>query len=141
MKNNVYEILDEFVNASSRSEKIDVLKKHDGFVLKSVLQGAYHPNIRFVIKKKPDYKISDAPPGLGYSNLDTELKRVYLFVENNPRVDPNLSMERKEHILIQILEALEAREADVFMNMLLKDLKIKGLTPKIIEEAFPGLLS
>lgn len=141
MKNNVYEILDDFVKAPSRAEKIAVLQNNSSFVLKSVLQGAYHPNIKFVIQKKPTYTVSDSPPGLGYSNLDTELKRVYLFVENNPRVDPNLTMQRREQILIQILEALEAREADVFMNMLLKDLRVKGLTPKIIEEAFPGLLS
>jgi hypothetical protein len=35
---------------------------------------------------------------------------------------------------------LEAKEAEIFMNMMLKDLKVKGLTPKIVEEAFPGLL-
>jgi hypothetical protein len=138
---NVYEILDDFVNAPTRAEKIEVLRKNGQFVLKSVLQGAYHPAIKFVIKKKPAYNISDAPPGLGYSNMDQELKRVYLFVENSPKVDRNLTYERKEQILIQILEALEAKEAEVFMNMLLKDLKVKGLTPKIIEEAFPGLLS
>jgi hypothetical protein len=43
-------------------------------------------------------------------------------------------------LLIQILEALEASEADVFMNMILKDLKVKGLTYKIVQEAFPDLL-
>ena len=64
-----------------------------------------------------------------------------MFEKNNPRVDPNLSYERKEQILIQILEALEAQEAEVFMNMLLKKQKVKGLTQAIVKEAFPGLIS
>jgi hypothetical protein len=69
-----------------------------------------------------------------------ELKRVYLFVEGSTKAPKTLTDIRRQHILIQILEALEAKEADVFMNMLLKDLKVKGLTYKIIQEAFPGLL-
>jgi hypothetical protein len=138
---NMYELFDEFEKAPNKEAKIAVLRNDNRQILKNVLQGAYHPAIKFLIKKKPKYTRSDSPPGMGYTSIETEFKRVYLFVEGAKKADPNLTMVRREQILIQILEALEAKEADVFMNMLLKDLKVKGLTPKIIEEAFPGLLS
>jgi len=88
----------------------------------------------------PYYSPSDAPIGLGYTTISQELKRVYLFQKDNPKRDPNLSKERVEVILIQMLENLEAKEAVVFMNMLLKKQKVKGLTDKIVQEAFPGLI-
>jgi hypothetical protein len=140
MKQNMYEIFMDFERAPDRAAKIAVLQKNVRPALLDVLQGAFHPAINFVIKSKPSYRRSDAPPGMGYSTIDVELKRVYLFVEGSTKAPKTLTDIRRQHILIQILEALEAKEADVFMNMLLKDLKVKGLTYKIIQEAFPGLL-
>ena len=61
-------------------------------------------------------------------------------MEGHPKVAPNLTLERKEQLLIQILESLEKNEAEVFANMIKKDLKIPHLTAKLANEAFPGLL-
>ena len=140
MMKNIYEVFGDFVKAKTRAEKIDVLRSDRRRVLKDVLQGAYHPGIKFVFDKPVEYKASDAPPGLGYTSIEQELKRAYLFVKDHPRVEPGLTHERKEHILIQMLEAMESREAEVYMNMLLKDLKVKGLDEKLVREAFPGLI-
>ena len=45
-----------------------------------------------------------------------------------------------EKSLIQILETLEAKESEIFVNMLLKKQEVKGLTPAIVKEAFPDIL-
>lgn len=140
MKQSIYEIFRDFERAPDRASKIAVLQKNYRPVLGDVLQGAFHPDIKFVIKSKPSYRRSDAPPGMGYSKIDVEMRRIYLFVEGSQKAPKELTDVRRQHLLIQILEALEAPEADVFMNMLLKDLKVKGLTYKIVQEAFPGLL-
>jgi hypothetical protein len=137
---NIYEIFAEFEAAPSKADRVNVLQRNSNYALKSVLKGTFDPNVQFAITKVPLYKPSDAPPGLGYTSIHQELGRAYLFEANNPRVSPNLSYKRKEEILIQILEALEKREAEVFMNMLLKKQKVKGLTAAVVEEAFPGLL-
>lgn len=136
---NLYEVFDEFEQAKSSKEKVDVLQRNSSYALKNVLQGTFSPNISFVFDKIPDYKASDAPAGLGYTSIHQELSRAYLFQENNPKVDPNLSMKRKEEILIQILEALEAREAEIYANMLLKKQRVKGLTASVAKQAFPEL--
>lgn len=137
---NIYEVFDEFQKAETRADKINVLKKNNTNTLTAVLQGAFHPDIQYVIKEIPTYKVSDAPIGMGYTSLDVEFRRLYIFVEGSKRADPNLSAERRKQILIQILESLEGKEAKVFENMLLKDLKVPGLSYKLVQEAFPGLL-
>lgn len=136
---NIYEIFEEYENAATKEERIAVLRRNQNFALKSVLKGTYDPNVKFAIDKVPLYKPSDAPIGLGYTTIHTELDRIYLFEVNNPRTSPDLSSNRKEQILIQMLEAMEKREAEVFMNMLLKKQKVKGLNAGIVKEAFPDL--
>ena len=136
---NIYEIFDDFVKASSRQEKIDVLRKNDNYALRNVLRGTFDPNVQFTIEQVPYYKPSDSPPGMGYSSIHQELGRVYLFEKNNPKVSPNLSEDRKQQLLVQILEALEAKEAEIFINMIKKKQKVSGLTEKIVKEAFPNL--
>lgn len=137
---NLYEIFDEFEKASTKQDKIDILRNNSSYALREVLRGTYHPNIEFTITNIPYYKPSDSPPGLSYSSIHQELGRTYIFEKNNPKVSPNLSDKRKEHILIQILECLEEREAQIYMNMLLKKQRVKGLTSNVVKEAFPDLL-
>ena len=138
---SIYEILNEVANAKTKQDKINILRQNERSALKSVLVGAYHPTLKFVFDKIPEYKTEkNIPPGMGYTTLDMELRRIYLFVEGNAKVDPNLSLQRKEHILIQMLEALEPKEAEVLANMLMKNLHIKGLNADLVEEAFPGLI-
>lgn len=140
MIKNVYEVLDEVAKATNDQERKAILFYNNSYALRCVLRAVYHPDIRFVIDKVPYYKPSDAPVGLSETTLHKEINRLYLFEDGNPRVSPNLTLERKEKILIQLLESLEAKEAIVLMNTLLKDLKVPGLTKELAEEVFPDLL-
>jgi hypothetical protein len=105
-----------------------------------VLRGTFHPNVKYVFDEIPAYKDSLTPPGMGYTNIHQELDRVYLYEMNNPRVSPNLSLDRKKYLLVQSLEAMEKRESEIYAGMLSKRLPVKGLTYKLVAEAFPDLL-
>jgi hypothetical protein len=140
MRKLVCEIFDEIEKAKTRKDRLAILKFNDRYDLRCVLRGTYHPEIKYIIDSVPYYKPSDAPHGLSGNTIINEIKRVYLFEENNPKRSNNLSKEKIEKILIQILESLEAKEANVFMNMLLKKQKVKGLDYKLIKEAYPDLL-
>jgi hypothetical protein len=137
---NLYEVFEEFEKAPNREERINVLKNNRTYALECVLRGTFTPSIRYVFDEIPNYKKSDAPAGLGYSSIHQELGRVYLFEKNNPRVAPTLTLERKKVILAQMLESMEEKEAAVFAGMFMKKLPVKGLTYKLVQEAFPGLL-
>jgi hypothetical protein len=137
---NVYEVFDDFKNAKTKAERIEVLRKNKNFALLSVLQGTFSPNVVFALKKVPEYRIEEVPPGMSYNHINDALRRVYLFVKDHPQCPAALTEKRKEELLIQILESLEPKEAEVYANMIRKDLKVPYLTPAIVSEAFEGLL-
>jgi hypothetical protein len=130
MVKQMYEVFDEFKAAKTKEEKVDVLRRNDTQTLRNVLIGALHPGIK--------YRVTDIP--MSYSHMGVELNRMYLFVEGNPRIPEGLTMKRTMEILTQMLEALEPKESEVFVGILKKDLKVPGLTAKVVNEAFPGLL-
>ena len=137
---NIYEVFDDFKKAKTKEERLAVLRNNDSWALKNVLMGTFHPSINYVIKKIPQYKSETAIAGLAYNHMTDALGKVYLFVEDHPKVSPNLTMQRKEQLLIQLLESLEPREAEVVIGIFRKDLGVKGLTYKFVKEAFPNLL-
>lgn len=140
MAKNVYEILDEFAAADSKQAKIDVLAKNWSTTLQTVLQFAYHPDIKWLIKNKPkNYKIPDTLPGVSYSSLNQEMRRLYLFREGDAGAE-RLTPEKREQLLLIMLESLEPREADVVIGIFKKDLGVKGLTYKFIRDNIHGIV-
>lgn len=136
---NIYEVLEDFRTAKTKQDRIGVLRKNNTWALKSILQAVFHPNVKFNVKI-PDYKKIDVPPGMSYDHMTSALQRAYLFQEGNPRTPAGLTDKRKSELLIQILESLEPKEAEVFVNMMRKDLKTPYLTEALVNEAFEGLL-
>jgi hypothetical protein len=139
----IYEVLDEFAALGKECTKVrrkEVLQANDSEELRIVLQGAFHPAIQFVFKDPVSYNALVSVPGSSFTTLQAELKTIYLFVENSPKTPKELNYARKRELLIQKLEAMEAGDAAVFMNMLLKDLKVPYLTQNLVKETFPDLL-
>ena len=140
-KKNIYEVFDDFKAAKSKKDRIQVLKQNDTWALRQVLLGTFHNSVGFNIDKIPDFKRDDnLPPGMAYNNMTHALDKIYLFMKNNPRTPAGLTEKRKNELLIQILESLEPREADVYLGVLNKDLNIPYLTSALIHEIFPELL-
>ena len=51
-----------------------------------------------------------------------------------------MSAVKRESMFISLLEAIHPADAELVLNMIEKKPPCKGLTKKIIEEAYPGLL-
>lgn len=132
------EILDEFDAALSRQEKIAVLRKYGNARFKDFLLGAFHPQIQFDVNI-PNYRPAIEPAGLNFSYIDSEMPRLYRFITNHPKRSQNLSPEKQTALLLVVLESLHKDEAELFIKMLKKDLGVKWLTPKLINDAFPDL--
>lgn len=137
MVKQIYEIFEEVEKAPTLQDRAAILHYNDTQALHMVLRGAFHPGIRYLIKKIPLYKPSDSPRGMGYTSIYKELGRIYLFEEGHPRRPAGLTNARMNTILIQMLEAMEAKEAIVFSNMLLKNLRVKNLNEDAIKLAYP----
>ena len=137
---NIYEVFNEFKKVKTKQERIESLRKNDSWALRNVLLGVFDNRVKFSITKIPEYKTEDVPPGMSYNHMSYALGKIYLFMEGNPRTPPALTEQRRDQLLIQILESLEKPEAEVYINMLKKDLKVPYLTEALVNDAFPNLL-
>ena len=137
----IYEIISEAKKAATLDEAMLVLKKYNTETLEQVLYYAYHPKAQWYINEFPkDFHKPDTYPGISYTNLYTELRRLYIFQKGHPNAD-GLTEKRRHELLLQILESMEPPEAEVFVNIMKGDLGIDGLTWQKINEYFPNLIT
>ena len=136
----ISQIFVEIEKTKSRQEKKDVLKKYKTVeVLKHLLRGIFDPKVQWTITEQPDYTKDDiTPEGEEPNNLYREMPKCSIFVKGHPK-SAKLKLERSKQILIQILESLSASEAALYMQMLKKKSKVKGLTSKLVLEVFPNM--
>lgn len=134
----VHDILDRVAEAPNRKEKIKVLHEYNNRGLRDLLKGAFDDSIEFNLPEGvPPYTPgSESAPG---SSLLKQAKKFKYFVKTpqRPTAGPKVEM-----IFIRMLESLHPREAELVVQMKDKDLggKYKGLTKKLVSEAFPGLI-
>lgn len=144
MVKNIYEILDEFSLAKNKKERIDVLLKYNTHpIFKQVLKYTYDPNYQYYTNTFPKGYVEpnvNAVMEYRFVGLENEIRRMYLFIKGDPRSE-KLTEEKRNVLLLGILESFEPREAQVFINIMKKDLNVKYLNPSIILEAFPNLFS
>ena len=131
----VSEIFEEIESTRSINQKKDILSGHKRTGFLSVLQHMFDRNIKFAIKKIPEYRPSKAPLGLEDSYLEKAMKDLRLFY-----TDSNVSEERMKIILIQILESLNPKEAEILCKIITRKIKVSGLTERLVREVHPDLL-
>ena len=137
---NIYEIFDEFESVLSKKDKIKIIEKNLSKPLYEVLLFTFHPEYQWKVKEFPEeYKIPDTKPGISFCQIGTELRRMYLFREGDPTAE-NLSERKRKELLIQFLESLEPREAEVVMGIFKKNQGVTGLNYEFVKECFPDML-
>ena len=134
------EMIGEFEKAKTRQAKKAVLEKHkDTTVLQHLLRGTFDPKVQWTITEEPDYiKDVETPAGEEPNTLYMEMPNCSIFVKGHP-ASAKLKPQRTKELLIQILESLGDSEAALYMQMLKKKSKVKGLTSKLVLEVFPNM--
>jgi hypothetical protein len=138
---NIFEVLDEFELAENKKDRMAVIERNLSKTLVEVFELTYHPNYEWLIKEMPDnYKIpNDVLPGITSAQLSNQIRKMYMFRKGDETAE-KLTPQKRNELLLQILESLEPREAEVIIGIFQKDLGVKGLNYKFIKEAFPNLL-
>ena len=135
---SVAEVLDDIASVKTRKERLAILAKFDCRALRACLKAQFDSEIQFVdLGKKLVYETDDAPFGHNCSTLHMEFKKFHIFMEGPSR---NLTVERRRQLMCQICEALHPDEADIFYACVRKKLKYRGLTEKLVRDAYPDLL-
>jgi hypothetical protein len=137
----LYEVFDEFEEAKSKKERMDIIGKNLSPMLVEVLKLTYHPNYQWMIDDIPEnYKIpQDVLPGITHDTLNNALRRIYIVQKGHSTAEA-LTPKRRNELMIQMLESLEPREAEIIAGILRKDQGVEGLTYKFVKEAFPNML-
>jgi hypothetical protein len=138
---HIYEVFDEFEAARTKKERMDVIGKNLNATLVEVLKLTFHPNYQWMVSEIPEnYKIpQDVLPGITHDTLNNQLRRIYIVQKGNETAE-KLTPKRRNELLIQMLESLEPREAEIIAGILRKDQGVEGLTYKFVKEAFPNML-
>jgi hypothetical protein len=129
------EIFDEFQKAETKQDRIAVLKKYDDPRFRLFLFYALDPRIKFDVEV-PKYRPAPEPAGLNFTYLSNEVNKMYRFVKDHPKKPSTLKPEKQKQILLVILESLYKEEAEIFVQCIKKEFKLKFLTIKLIEEAY-----
>ena len=111
----MYEVFDEFEQAKSKKDRMVVIERNLNPTLVEVLRLTYHPNFQWYVEDMPENYIVPMDtriPGLGRTQLSTDLRKLYLFQKGNPTAD-KLTPRKRNELLLQMLETLEPREAEV----------------------------
>ena len=134
---DVFEVFELFEKAKTRAEKIEVLKKHESWALKDIIRGALDPRIEWLLPKgEVPYTPSEphnAPSSLLRKNRD------FRYVVKGG-VGGQMPPIKREKIFLGIVESIHPKDAELVCAMINKKLPVKGLTVKLVQEAFPGLL-
>ena len=137
MKLEVFEIFEKFAKQKTRKEKIQYLKDNDIPAVRDVCRGIYDERLEFIIPKgKPPYK-PNRPESVP-SSLTRKHRDFGNFVKG--AISARQKQFRIEKKYIQMLESIHAEDAVIVIDMVQRKAP-KGLTKKIVEEAFPKLLS
>ena len=137
MKLEVFEIFERYAKLKTRKEKIQYLKDNGIPAVRDVCRGIYDERLEFIIPEgKPPY--TPNRPESVPSSLKRKHRDFGMFVKG--AVSAQQPQYKIERMYIQMLESIHAEDSEIVIDMV-KRKAPKGLTKKIVEEAFPKLLS
>lgn len=136
----VSDVLELVGKTESKKEKIDILRKHNTLELRDILKGAFDSSIEFILPKGKPPIDEDEKKKYDKTVLARETKKFRYFVKGGPGEQVNAL--RREKMFIDMLYRIETKEAELICKMKDKELDgvYKGLTKKLVQEAFPGLI-
>lgn len=133
----VYEIIEKVAAAKTREDKIIILRQyHNNWALKDILRGTYDDKIQWNLPGgKPPFDPADEHTHP--SSLTQHNKKFMYFVKGLQ--GDQMTAVKREKIFLDIIETVHPKDAELMLGMINKK-SIKGVTKKIVEEAFPDLI-
>lgn len=129
------EIFAEFEAAETKQEKQAILKKYWHPAFKMFFEYAFNPDVVFDVNV-PTWRPAIEPAGLNHTYLENEIPKLYRFIKGHPQRPAGLTPEKQTKLLTTVLEALHPSESELLIKLFKKNLGVKGLTVKFIQDTF-----
>lgn len=131
------DILDETSKKKTKKEKLDHLRLHHSPQFHWLMNFTFHPGIIFELPESdPPFQKSPVV-GVSEGMLYNLIKKIPLLVKGGP--GSHLPNAKREMFYIQLLEAVDPKEAELLLEVKNKKLPYKGITAKLIEEAYGSI--
>lgn len=133
----IHEIIEKASKAKTRAEKIKVFHENDSWALKDLLRGAYDPSVVWNLPEgDPPYEAADeSTVPSNFLKKNTEFR---YFVKGGE--GDSLPAYKRERLFISLLEQIHPKDAELLLKMKDKKQLAKGITKKLVEEAYPRLI-
>jgi hypothetical protein len=137
MRVGVAEFLEKVSKLKKKEDKVEALRANDSYVIRTILQGAFDPRIKWLIPEGiPPFKANQL---VDQENvLIKEARKLVYFVEGG---GDNLKPLKREIMFIEFLESLAPADAIMICAIKEKKLPWKGITVDIINEAYPNFIT
>ena len=133
----ISEFLTKLGNVKTAAKKKEFLQQNESRQLKTFLKGAFDKSLEFNLPKgSPPYTPNEkSEESFGH------VSREFRFFAKGYEGD-RLSGSERESKFIQVLERVSPEEAELILLMKDKKLvgKYKGVTKKLVSDAFPNLI-
>lgn len=134
----VNEVFEQVAKLKTKAEKIKYLQQNNLPAVKDVLRVNFDYDIVSLLPEgKPPFKVENTPRGMSPSSLHRGHKRFKYFFKGP---FSGMQQSKRESLFIGLLESIHESEAEMLCLAKDKKMKYKGLTSKVVQEAFPGLL-
>jgi hypothetical protein len=138
-RKEVFEVFEEYKKAESREDRLDVLKKYeDNWAFKDILRGSFDDSLVFNLPEGRPPFTPNKPESIP-SSLLKQHKEFGLYIQGGK--GDNLTQFRRENKFIQLLESVHPEDAEYILKMVAKKPPCRYITKKIVQEAFPNLIS
>ena len=135
----ISEVLEEAGKIIQREDRIKFLQLNKSPGLTDILRINYDDSIVSVLPLgAPSFKRDNAPKGYEYTIINKAYTQFKYFFKGP--VANGMKPLKREGLFLNLLESLNPEEADILIAAKDKKMKSKGITKRLVNDAFPGLI-
>ena len=135
----ISEVLTEAGKIVKRDERIKFLQLNKSPGLTDILRINYDDTIVSALPAgAPNYQQDDAPKDYQYTILNKSYTQFKYFFKGP--IANEMKQIKRESLFLNLLETLHVEEAELLIAAKDKKMKYKGITKKLVKDAFPNLI-
>jgi len=134
----MHEVLQKVSNAKTKKEKIKLLQEYNTNALRMLLIINFDDSVVSMLPPgNVPYTPNEAPEGTEHTMLEKEARLLHHFFKGGS----NVSQVKREQMFVQMLEGLNAGEAEALIKAKDKQIgKRWKITKATVTEAFPSIV-
>ena len=135
----ISEVLTDAGKIVKRDERIAFLQNNKSPGLTDILRIQYDDSIVSALPAgAPNYRQDDAPKDYQYTILNKAYTQFKYFFKGP--IANDMKQIKRESLFLNLLETLHTEEAELLIAAKDKKMKYKGITKKLVRDAFPNLI-